>query len=81
MANLPTTVRMDEDMVARLDGLARASGRSRAWIIKDALSRYLDYEVWFAREVEKGRMDAAQGRTLSHDEVKDRMRRRGIHVD
>jgi len=68
-------------MVTRLDGLARASGRSRAWIIKDALSRYLDYEVWFAREVEKGREDAAQGRILSHDAVKDRMRRRGIHVD
>lgn len=79
--SIPTTVRMDEEMVSRLDGLAQATGRSRAWIIKDALSRYLEYEVWFAQEVEKGRQDAAEGRLVSHEEVKDRMRRRGIHVD
>jgi len=81
MSSIPTTVRMDEEMVARLDGLAQASGRSRAWIIKDALSRYLEYETWFVQEVEKGRQDAAEGRLVSHEEVKERMRRRGIHVD
>lgn len=81
MSSIPTTVRMDEEMVARLDQLAQASGRSRAWIIKDALSRYLDEETWFAQEVEKGRQDASAGRLVSHEEVKDRMRRRGVHVD
>lgn len=79
--SIPTTVRMDEEMVSRLDGLAQATGRSRAWIIKDALSRYLEDETWFAQEVEKGRQDAAQGRLVSHEDVKARLRRRGIDVD
>ncbi len=76
-----TTVRMDEDMLARLDGLAQASGRSRAWIIKDALNRYLEYETWFAQAVEDGRKAADGGDLLSHEEVKARMRRRGVNVD
>lgn len=79
--SIPTTVRMDEEMIERLDGLAKASGRTRAWIIKDALSRYLEYETWFAQEVEKGREAAAGGDLVAHDEVKARMRRRGFDVD
>lgn len=81
MSSIPTTVRLDAEMISRLDGLAQATGRSRAWVIKEALSRYLEYEIWFAQEVEKGRQDVAEGRLVSHEAVKDRLRRRGIHVD
>jgi len=76
-----TTVRVDEEILERLDGFALACGRSRAWVIKDALQRYLEYETWFAGEVEKGREDVAAGRTVSHDEVKTRLRGLGLRVD
>jgi len=77
----PTTVRLDAETLERLDGFAQASGRSRAWVIKDALQKYLEYETWFAGEVAKGQEDVAAGRTVAHDEVKTRLRGLGLRVD
>jgi predicted transcriptional regulator len=79
--SIPTTVRMDEETISRLDGLAKSTGRSRAFIIKEALSRYLEYETWFVKEVAKGREAAEAGNLVSHEEVKARLRGRGLRVD
>jgi predicted transcriptional regulator len=77
----PTTVRVDAATLERLDGFAKASGRSRTWVIKDALQKYLEYETWFAGEVVAGQEDMATGRTLAHNELKTRLRGRGVRVD
>jgi len=38
----PTSVRLDEEMLEQIDSIASSSHRSRAWIIKEAVSFYLD---------------------------------------
>ncbi len=64
-----TTVRFDEAVLSRLDGLARETKRSRNWLIQEAVGRYLDYEVWFVDQVRVGLEDVEEGRTVPHDQV------------
>jgi len=73
-----TTVRMEQDTLDRLDGLAQAQGRSRAYVIKEAVDRYLDYEEWFAVQVKQGLDDVEQGRIASRKEVQEVFARFGV---
>ena len=36
-----TTIRIDDEMLGRVDGLAKALSRSRSWVINQAIDRYL----------------------------------------
>lgn len=77
----PTTIRLDQDTLARLDELAAATDNSRAAIIKEAVARYLEYDAWLRARVRQGLDAARAGQVVSHDEAKKRMRALGIHVD
>jgi predicted transcriptional regulator len=77
----PTTVRLSQEVLSAIDGMAKTLGRSRAWVIQDALTRYLEYEIWFREEVQKGLDDLEAGRTLSHEDVKARLRQLEAVID
>lgn len=77
----PTSIRIDEATLASIDGMAQALGRSRAWIIQDALAKYLTHETWFHEEVRKGQADLAAGRAVAHEDVLDRLTALGVDID
>jgi predicted transcriptional regulator len=84
--NMPTekttTVRMESRTLKRVDGLANAISRSRAWVINQAVERYLDYEEWFVSEVKQALKEAERGRLLDHESVAKRWeRKRAAKVD
>ncbi len=68
-AEKTTTIRMDGRTLKRVDGLARAVSRSRAWVINQAVERYLSYEEWFVNEVRRGLDAAASGELIEHAEI------------
>ena len=76
-----TTVRFDPETLGRLDGLATSLGMPRAWVIKEAVKKILEYETWFPREVHKGLDAVAEGKTVSHEEVISAVRDMGVDVD
>jgi predicted transcriptional regulator len=77
-----TTVRMEGRTLKRVDGLANAMSRSRAWVINHAVERYLDYEEWFVAEVKQALKQADRGRVVEHDTVRKRWeRKRAAKVD
>ncbi len=76
-----TTVRFPQDTLAQLDELAKGLGRPRSWVIKEAVDKYLEYEVWFRQEVRKGLDDIKAGRVVSHGEVVASIRKLGIDLD
>ncbi len=77
-----TTVRMESRTLKRVDGLANAMSRSRAWVINQAVERYLDYEEWFVSEVKQALKEAERGRLLDHETVAKRWeRKRAAKVD
>jgi predicted transcriptional regulator len=73
-----TTVRIDDDMLGRVDGLAKALSRSRSWVINQAIDRFLDYEEWFAKEVKDGLEEVERGEIATHDEVVASFRKWGV---
>ncbi len=75
-----TTVRMDEDILGRIDGLAKELKRSRSWVIKEAIERFLDYEEWYIQEVRKGIDEVSRGEIATPEEVNDRFRKYGVNV-
>jgi predicted transcriptional regulator len=75
-AEKTTTIRMDNRTLKRVDGLARAMSRSRAWVIKRAIDHYLDYEEWFARKVEGAIKEADAGDVVDHEAVAKRWERK-----
>lgn len=73
-----TTVRIDNDMLGRVDGLAKSLSRSRSWVINQAIDRFLDYEEWFAKEVKDGLKEVERGEIATHDEVVEVFRKWGV---
>lgn len=64
-----TTVRINDDMLGRIDGLASTLSRSRSWVINQAIERFIDYEEWFVQEVRDGLKEMEQGRIATDDDV------------
>ena len=66
------TTRVPDEVMERLDRLAGAMERSRAWLIAKAIERYVDEELEFIDFVRVGEQDVAAGRVLSQEEVEAR---------
>jgi predicted transcriptional regulator len=77
-----TTVRMEGRMLKRVDGLANSMSRSRAWVINQAVERYLDYEEWFVSEVRQALKETEAVQLVDHVTVVKRWeRKRAAKVD
>ncbi len=48
-----TSVRLTHGTKAKIDQLAAATGRSRAYLLAEAVERYVAYETWFVAQVEE----------------------------
>ncbi len=67
MASQTTSIRLDDEKLARIDRLAAAIDRSRSWVMNQAIEQYLDHEEWFAEAVAEGAEAANHGDLVSHD--------------
>ncbi len=75
------STRFDEETLARLDEAAAALGRTRSSLIKDAVTHYLEYLMWYSAEVQKGIDAADAGLTKSHAEVGAILKAAGVVLD
>ena len=57
------------DLGAELGPVAAASGRTKSWLINDALRSYVTNEQQFLAAVEEGRQALKEGRVIAHDTV------------
>lgn len=66
-----TTVRLQEDLVDKLDRLAAALDRPRAWVIEQALSRYVEEEAWQVAAIQEASDQYRSGKAgvRTHEEV------------
>jgi predicted transcriptional regulator len=58
MATAVLTVRVSEEIKAKLDKLAQATRRSRSFLAEEAIARYLDLEAWQIGEIEQAIQEA-----------------------
>ncbi len=65
-----TSVRLDDETLARVGQMADAMERPRAWLMAHAIKQYVEREEWFIRGVEKGVQAADDGRLVKHADVR-----------
>jgi len=50
--------------------MATEQGRSAETLIQEAIERFMDYDDWFLREVQKGEAAADRGEFVEHSDVR-----------
>jgi predicted transcriptional regulator len=70
-----TSVRLSDELATRLDQLAAAVDRPKAWLIEQAISRYVEDEAWQVQAIAEALAEYRSGQTTvrSHDEVMDEL--------
>jgi RHH-type transcriptional regulator, rel operon repressor / antitoxin RelB len=53
----------------RLERLARATNRSKAYLVEVAIENYLDLNEWQMKEIEKGLKEAGEGQLTPHEDI------------
>ncbi|TVP56789.1 MAG: ribbon-helix-helix protein, CopG family [Halomonadaceae bacterium] len=77
-----TSVRLDDDTLARVGQMAEAMDRPRAWLMAEAIKQYVPREEWFIREVEKGVQAADEGCLTDHGDMRAKWdRKRADQMD
>ena len=57
------------DLQAKLSRLAAEQGRDTQLLVREAVERFVSYDEWFVREVEKGLAAADRGEFIEHDQI------------
>jgi predicted transcriptional regulator len=66
-------VHLSPDVQARLARLAAERGSNTEMLAREAIERFVDYDEWFIREVEKGLASADRGELVTHEQVGERL--------
>ncbi|HWE63467.1 MAG TPA: CopG family ribbon-helix-helix protein [Chloroflexota bacterium] len=71
MNTVPTSVRLPEDLVARYTRLAETTGRTRNFLMQEALEHYIEQEEWQLAQVDEvlAALDAGTLETVSGEEL------------
>jgi predicted transcriptional regulator len=62
-------VDLTPDLEAKLSRFATEQGRDTRALVREAVERFLNYEDWFAREVENGLAAADRGELIEHAQI------------
>jgi len=64
------TVRVPSEVVSKLDGLARDTKRSKAYLAGEAISSYVERNAWQVARIKKSLNDAKSGTPgIPHSEM------------
>jgi predicted transcriptional regulator len=73
-----TSVRLSEDLATRLERLPASLDRPKAWVIEQAIARYVEQEAWQVDAIAEALAEYRQGNASvqPHDEVMGRVETR-----
>jgi predicted transcriptional regulator len=71
MPSKTVSVRLTPETLTKLDTLAEALQRPRAWLIDHAIERYVDTEAWQVTAIQQAVQELVQGEAdlSGHDEI------------
>jgi predicted transcriptional regulator len=64
------TIRLDDEMLAKLDALAADTDRSRSWIAARAIEDYVALNAWQIARIKDGIAEADRGEFATDVEVR-----------
>jgi predicted transcriptional regulator len=76
------SVRLDEETLHRIEQMADAMDRPRAWLMTHAIKQFVEREEWFITQIKEGVAAADAGDLVDHAEVRSKWEaRRASKVD
>jgi predicted transcriptional regulator len=63
------STRVTEELAEQMDLLSGQLGRTRSWLLHEALKVYVVSELEFIDAVQEGLTDLAQGNVVDHEQV------------
>lgn len=54
MAQVITSIRLSDELRGRIEDLARATGRSKNFLMQEAIAQYVENEAWQLAQVDEG---------------------------
>ena len=71
MPSKTMTLRLDADTLARLDELAHATERSKAWLAAEAVKTYIELNHWQTKAIRDAvtRANRRNAHFVSHEEI------------
>ena len=63
------TIRLDDEMLAKLDALAADTDRSRNWIAAKAIQDYVELNAWQTAKIKEGIAQADRGEFATEEEL------------
>ena len=65
------SVRLDDDTLKKLDMMAKAADRSRAWLMSQAVRQYVDHEAWQLDAIKKSleKLESGKAGFADHTDV------------
>lgn len=75
MATAVLTVRVPEEIKAKLDKLAQATHRSKSFLAEEAIARYIDLESWQIGEIQQALQEADRGDFASPSELANMLKK------
>ncbi|MFH0802208.1 MAG: ribbon-helix-helix protein, CopG family [bacterium] len=64
------SIRLEPEIKMRLDRIARATARTRSYLVADAIQEYLRVNEWQVEAVQEGIRQAESGHLISHEEIR-----------
>jgi predicted transcriptional regulator len=70
-----TSVRLDDEVASKLDRLATSLDRSKAWIIEQAITTYIEEQAWQIEAITDALEEYRAGRSelVPHEDVMARL--------
>ena len=64
------SLRLPKGTKERLQQLADATGRTKAFLAQDAIEKYLDLEAWQIASIQEGIKAADEGQVVAYKDIK-----------
>jgi RHH-type transcriptional regulator, rel operon repressor / antitoxin RelB len=80
MGTTTTSIRLPDEIKERFEALAATTGRSRNYLMLDALTRYLQEEEWQLQQIEEGirAADEHPDDSMTHEAMVAGLIQRGV---
>lgn len=66
---VPISLRVSEAKAREIEALAKATDRSKSWLLEQALDAYLETQSWQIARIERGLAEIERGEAVAHEDV------------
>jgi predicted transcriptional regulator len=81
MKTATVSTKLDPQIATKLDLLARATARSKSYLVAEAVEAYVEEQAWQIEAIREGIKEADKGNFATDEEVKKTFNKWGVNED